>query len=706
MKLTDQLITYLKRPKKTQLAGLKKLNLLTVRDLLYHLPSRYADPAAVFDGTLEQGSYITLTGIIEKINKRRTGGKKRVMITEATFLTDYKKVKAVWFHQPYIANQYKIHETVEVSGKVSGTKQPYITNPLIKKTEKTTEVFTDEENELIAHYPETMHISSLWIRTVIDRLLSKEAIKGVEDPLPEAARNRLNLPNLYDALVFIHKPRRKTDYEAAKKRFIFEEIFLLQIEQQRRKNERERANTYTLRTNQTQTDTFMRERFEFTPTKDQKQAVTDILKDLRENKPMARLLEGDVGSGKTAVAAAVIHGTMTAKTTEQTTDRPQIVYLTPTEVLAKQQFRTLTNLFSHLPIQTALVCGKECLKYPSKTNPTEATRMSKAQVKKQMASGELAVIVGTHALIQKDVTFRRLALIIIDEQHRFGVSQRHTLIRGTESHTPHLLSMTATPIPRTLALTIYGDLDISVIQEVPKERKPVKTELVTSKNTDTVYTRIQKEIDRGHQAYVLCPRIEESNESDLRSVKEEYRHLAEHIFPHLSVAMLHGKMKPKEKQEVMERFTAGETDVLVCTTVVEVGINVPNATVITILHAERFGLAQLHQLRGRVIRSRHQPYCYAVTDSKNEETLERLKTFESVHNGFNLAEKDMDTRGAGELAGLRQSGIPDLAMEGLKNPKLVSLAREEAETLIQEDPDMQQHETLRQTIENRSVHNE
>ena len=697
---------------------MKRLGIYTARDLLYHFPSRYADAAETFAGEMHTGATITLIGTIEKINKRRTNGKRRIMITEASIQSEGKKVRAVWFHQPYIANQYTIGDTVTLSGKIAGTaKKTYITNPIIKQStdgdtlfaqndKKNEEKQTETRNELIAVYPETHGVSSLWLSTSIEKLLGKEGIKKMEDPIPEDMRNHLKLPDIYNALIYIHKPRTENEHIGAKKRFVFEKTLTMQITQQRTRNERLESKAYKLSVNKKDTDTFMKERFEFTPTQDQKKAIKEILTDIHSNKPMARLLEGDVGSGKTAVAAAVMHGVVTAKAEEKTSGRPQVAYLAPTEVLARQQFNTLMKLFNHLPINIGLISGKECLKYPSKTNSEEATDISKTQLKKWIASGEIAIVVGTHAVIQKDIKFQRLALVIIDEQHRFGVAQRQSLINLTETHIPHLLSMTATPIPRTLALTIYGDLDISVIEEVPKGRKAVSTKLVNSYNKDAVYNSIRKETEKGHQAYVLCPRIEESDDSILRSVTKECEELKKTVFPDLTVNMLHGKMKPKEKKEIMEQYINGTIQVLVCTTVVEVGVNVPNATIIAILHAERFGLAQLHQLRGRVIRSSHQPHCYAITDSKNELTLERLKEFEKVHNGFNLAQKDLDMRGSGELAGLRQSGVPDLVMEGLKNQKLVAIAQQEAKKIVDTDPELTNYPELKHAIETDQSHNE
>ena len=687
----------------------------TIKDLLYHFPSRYTDAATDFEGSLVKGETVTLTGTLEKINKRRTRGKRRMMISEGAICTEEKKIKAIWFNQPYIAHQYSPGDVVEVTGKVSGDTKPYLTNPTIKHATKTAEtqrqrikeeLTAQTRKELFAIYPETRYVSSLWIRSQIEKVLSEEEIKNIQDPIPEAMRNRLNLPDLYSALIYTHKPRNQGEHEGARKRFMFEQTFMLQVAQQISKNKRLKSRAYNLSIDTKKTDEFIKQRFEFTPTKDQKQAIQEILKDIHSNKPMSRLLEGDVGSGKTAVAAAVMHGVVSAEKEEEAGGKPQCAYLAPTEVLAKQQFNTLVALFSHLPIQIGFIGGKECLKYPSKIDKEKPTRVSKTQLKKWIASGEIAVIVGTHAIIQKDVRFKRLALIIIDEQHRFGVAQRQKLTQSTGTHVPHLLSMTATPIPRTLALTIYGDLDISVLQKVPSERKPVKTKLLRSENVQKAYDHIQEEVKKGHQAYILCPRIEKDRESPLRSTEEEYEHVSKNIFPDLSIGTLHGKMKQKEKQTVMEDFKNGKIDVLVCTTVVEVGVNVPNTTIMTVLHAERFGLAQLHQIRGRVIRSSHQPYCYAITDTKNELTLERLKTFETIHNGFTLAQKDLDMRGSGELAGLRQSGIPDLVMEGLKNPKLVEIARREAAGIAKSDPTLKSHSIIKRYIKSRKIHNE
>ncbi len=706
MKSTAQsLEEYLRRPKKATLAGLKRFGIHTVRDLLYHFPSRYAGAAEIFVGVLEPNKHFTIIGTVQTMRMRKTRGTRRVMIAEATVIAEGAKIPVIWFNQPYIARQFAAGDTVTVSGKTAGTKKIYLTNPIIKHTQHAEEG-AETRKELIAVYPETGGISSTWLSETVGQLLAEDTVKRMPDPLPENMRKGLKLPGIYDALVYIHKPRNDDDHQAAKKRFIFEKTLIMFTIQQMRKHEHMESKAYAMHIDTGQADAFMADRLSFRPTGDQKKAVQDILNDIQKDKPMARLLEGDVGSGKTVVAAAVMHSAVTARPEERTSGRPQIAYLAPTDVLAKQQFHAIMDLFSHLPITIGYISGKTCLKYPSKINPNGATAVSKAQLKKWIASGEVVVLFGTHAMIQKDIQFQRLALAVIDEQHRFGVAQRQSLISLAETHRPHLLSMTATPIPRTLALTIYGDLDISVLEDMPKERKTVRTKLVSSAKKQEVYDHIREEIAKGHQAYILCPRIEESDDSPLRSVEEEYAHLVNTVFPDMTIVMLHGKMKPKEKQEIMERFTDGTVHILVCTTVIEVGINVPNATIVAILHAERFGLAQLHQIRGRVIRSSHQPYCYAITDSTGENTLERLNIFETEHNGFILAQKDLDMRGSGEIAGLRQSGIPDLVVEGLRNQKLVALAQQEAKNIIDRDPELKRHRELRICIQQDTTHRE
>ncbi|MEL6802883.1 MAG: DEAD/DEAH box helicase, partial [Bacteroidota bacterium] len=443
----------------------------------------------------------------------------------------------------------------------------------------------------------------------------------------------------------------------------------------------------------------------FTLTKSQDKSITEILKDFNSTHAMSRLLEGDVGSGKTAVAATTAYAVATSRPPEGAKSETaaavsdlafgalQVAYMAPTEILAKQHFESFIEYFHHLPIQIGLITGSGCMKFPSKSDPTKPTKISKAQLVKWIKNGEVPIVIGTHALIYKSVEFKHLAYVIIDEQHRFGTNQRKQLAKKDE-RIPHLLSMTATPIPRTLALTIYGDLDITLLDEMPKGRKPVITEVIGPGQEQNMYEHVQSELDSGRQAYVICPRIDEPDPDKatalrLKSVTAEAARLQKNVFKTARIAILHGKMKPAEKDAVMQDFNDHKFDILVATSVVEVGVNVPNATNIIIEGAERFGLSQLHQLRGRVIRGTHQPYCFAVTDSKSEKTRERLQALSTARNGFELAEHDLQFRGSGELYGAKQSGLTDLGMEAIKNLKLVEAARTEARTLVEKHPDLQ-----------------
>lgn len=377
----------------------------------------------------------------------------------------------------------------------------------------------------------------------------------------------------------------------------------------------------------------------------------------------------------------------------------------PTEILAKQHFESFIEYFEHLNINIGLITSSGCKKFPSKVNPKESTKISRAQLLKWVENGEIPILIGTHSLIQKTVKFENLAYVIIDEQHRFGTLQRQKLVRKDDI-TPHLLSMTATPIPRTLALTVYGDLDLTLLDEMPHGRKPIITEVVTPDKREKTYDKIKKELEEGQQLYVICPRIDEPDPDkqlalNVKSVIAEAKRLKKEVFPEYEIDILHSKMTPKEKEEKMHSFKNHETDILVATSVVEVGVNVPNATVIIIEGAERFGLAQLHQLRGRVIRSNHQAYCYAFADAKSKTTVERLSALKTAKNGFELAEFDLKIRGAGELYGKKQWGLTDVGMEAIKNIKMVEAARKEAENIVTKDPDFKKHIKLKESVNQR-----
>jgi ATP-dependent DNA helicase RecG len=377
----------------------------------------------------------------------------------------------------------------------------------------------------------------------------------------------------------------------------------------------------------------------------------------------------------------------------------QIAYMAPTEILAQQHFKSFINYFSQLRLTTkiGLITSSECKKYPSKINLNDATHISRAQLLKWVANGEIPILIGTHSLIQKSVKFKNLSLVIIDEQHRFGTRQRAILAKEKSEKIPHLLSMTATPIPRTLALTLYSDLDLSLLDEMPAGRQKIITEIIDPERREKAYEKIREEINDSRQAYVICPLID-VGKVESKNVTDEAKRLQKEVFPEFEIAVLHGKMLPKEKERILHDFRTNKIQILVSTSVIEVGIDVPNATMIVIEGAERFGLAQLHQLRGRVMRSTHQSYCFVFTDSSSQKTKDRLNALVNAKSGFELAEYDLQFRGAGELGGAKQWGVSDIGMEALKNIKMVEAARVEAQKIIQEDPELKKYPLIAERI--------
>ncbi|MDP3975793.1 MAG: ATP-dependent DNA helicase RecG, partial [bacterium] len=565
-------------------------------------------------------------------------------------------------------------------------------------------------------YPETRGLSSNWIYHKIQNIFLSKVLDEILDPLPEEILKKYSLPDLRTSLIYIHTPQKEEHAHAARKRFAFEEIFFIQLERQKMRHELSKRNAFIIEKDEGEIAKFT-ERFPFKVTSAQIKSIGQILADFQKGHPMSRLLEGDVGSGKTAVAATAVYAAATSKPRGQDFGTLQSAYMAPTEILAQQHFESFIKYFSHLPINIALITGSGCRKFPSKLNPDGWTDISRNQLLKWVASGEIAVLIGTHALIQKAVKFKHLALVIVDEQHRFGTAQRQKLVSKHEI-TPHLLSMTATPIPRTLALTLYGDLDLSLLDEMPAGRKKIITEVITPERRSVAYEKIREEMRAGRQLYIICPRIDEPDPTkparhslrhqalaggelavQAKSVKEEAKRLKSEVFPEYEIEILHSKMRPTEKERVMLDFKERKIDILVATSVVEVGVNVENASLIVIEGAERFGLAQLHQLRGRVIRSNHQAYCYVFTESQGEKSKERLKALVTARNGFELAEFDLAQRGAGELVGGRQWGISDLGMEAIKNIKMVEAARAEAARVVENDPELKKFPLLKERLE-------
>ncbi len=730
MHLSDLLTKHF-RLTDVQKSALSRLGIHTIRDLIFYFPSRYDQGGneASISG-LVAGSEVSVIGTLEKLEAKK-GWKSRIPMAEGYLVDTTGKIKLRWFNQPYIAKMYAVGMLVKATGKVSGTGEKiYLANPKLERVSATEAGLFQQDSTLtqgslrsnlsetsfFAMYPETRGVTSLWFRHAIEKVFTYKGpslgnslkdgpLSEIADPISEALLKRYNLPTLKTALVWVHTPQHIKDAEAARKRFAFEEVFMIQLERGRERAMQAREKSFAIDPAPHTVDGFMRA-FPFTATVAQNRAINAILKDMASGRPMSRLLEGDVGSGKTAVAATAAFATVSTRPLGQSFGTLQVAYMAPTEILAKQHFESFIKYFETFPINIGLITGSGCFKFPSKVKRGAATPISRAQLLRWVANGEIPVVIGTHALIQKSVAFKHLALVVIDEQHRFGTNQRRKLAKK-EVRLPHLLSMTATPIPRTLALTIYGDLDLTLLDEMPPGRKPIITEIVKPEERAEAYAKMHEQLKAGRQAYVICPRIEEPDPEkafalQAKSVKAEAKRLKEKIFPEYVIEILHSKMKPAEKDKVMARFVAHEVDILVATSVVEVGVNVPNATMIFIEGAERFGLSQLHQLRGRVVRSNHQAYCFVCPESRGEKTLARLKALTKAKNGFELAEMDLLQRGPGELSGRQQWGISDIGMEALKNLKLVEAARTEALALVKQDEQLLKNPLLLQALTARS----
>lgn len=736
----ETLLTSIHQLSLFQKKALEKMGLKTVADLLRYFPTRYGEMGAVKAiEFLTSGENAVVYGRISKLKIAKTF-KSKVPISSATIEDSTGKIEVVWFSQPYIAKMFTENSLVRVEGKVSENKTKsrggsftgYFSNP---KIEKVTEIPDGTSGSLFGSevdpnlspvYSESRSISSNWIYHSIQKIFKSGILEKLIDPIPADILKRYNLPSLKTSLVWIHNPRKKEDAEIARKRFAFEEIFFVQLDRQKEKFLAHQEKSFVISKNKEELADFI-STFPFPLTNAQKKVTDSILADLKTGHPMSRLLEGDVGSGKTAVAAIASFATVTTVPPDREVGNLQVAYMAPTEILAEQHFESFIEYFKKYKISVGLLTGSGAKKFPSKIMRNSSTgreqvstKISKPQLLKWVANGEIPILIGTHALIYKTVKFKNLGLIIIDEQHKFGVKQRKQL-RRKEDLAPHLLSMTATPIPRTLALTIFGDLDLSLLDELPKGRKIPETQIILPQDRIQTYEKVRTELKNGRQAYVICPRIndpdpDKENTINAKSVKSETEKLQAKIFPEYKIATLTGKMTPSEKENVMKKFKAGEFDILVATSVVEVGVNVPNATVIIIENAERFGLAQLHQLRGRVLRSSHQPYCFVFADSSrrslgeggkpSQKTITRLKSFVKAKNGFELAEADLAQRGTGDLAGAKQWGVSDLAMEALKNIKMVEAARLEAKTLIETDSDLKSYPLLRSRLTISSFHME
>ena len=703
-----------------QKKALKKLGLFSVHDLLFHFPVRYSDISELKNiSELVVGETATVYGKVSKL-KTKKGFRTKIPMAEGEIEDLTGKIKITWFNQAYLAKMLHDGESVKLTGHVTKGKYGlYLANPEYEKIpympiDSHDTLFT--ENKEIENgisfpvYPETKGITSKWFFHALDKIFKEKTLDKIEDYIPGDILKKYNLPTLKTSLIWIHKPKNMKNAESARKRFAFEEVFFIQLERQHDKYEYRKNDSFKIVPEKKEMEDFL-SRFPFKPTNSQIKSIDTILKDMQKDYPMSRLLEGDVGSGKTAVAATSAYATVRQKINGRSAGL-QVAYMAPTEILASQHFESFIKYFRHKPINIGLITGSGCRKFPSKVNPAGWTDISRAQLLKWVVNGEIPILIGTHALIQKSVKFKNLAFVVIDEQHRFGTEQRKKLARkptiednktskiSTKLIAPHLLSMTATPIPRTLALTIYGDLDLSLLEEMPSGRKQIITEIITPDKREDTYENVRKELKAGRQLYVICPRIFEPDPEkemalNVKSAVAEAKRLKKEVYKEYEIGVLHSKMSKQKKEEVMKDFSNGKINILCATSVVEVGVNVPNATIIIIEGAERFGLAQLHQLRGRVIRSNHQAYCYVFAEAKSTKTTDRLKALKNAKNGFELAEMDLNLRGAGELGGGKQWGITDIGMEAIKNIKMVEAARTEAIRLIEEDPELSEYPILK-----------
>lgn len=707
---------------------LKKFGIKTVRDLLYHFPSRYDDFSEII--TIKQarqqlGKIVCIQGRILEIESKNTF-KRKLNITEATIGDGTSEVKAIWFNQPYLEKSLKEDDCVCLAGKISLFKEGvYLSSPAY---ERINEIITlrANPNDSLTHtgrivpvYPETRGITSRWLRYVIKPLLYRFA-EQVPESLPKEILKKHRFLTINEALWQLHFPDSFEAADAAKARFSFEELFLIQLNVLKQKIRLRQKRAFECKMDASLMKKFT-DSLAFKLTDSQKKCAFAILKDLEKSVPMSRLLEGDVGSGKTVVAAmAALNAVKSCQPLPG-----QVAFLAPTEILAKQHFKSLCELLGAFDVSIGLLTGKDARIF----RQGETFEISKKSFLADLENGQINIACGTHSLIQKGIEFKTLALVVVDEQHRFGVEQRDQLIKGRKI-VPHLLSMTATPIPRTLALTIYGDLDLSLIDEMPKNRKKVKTIIVEQKQRQQAYEFIKKEVLEGKGVFVIFPKIENKAQKaadglasvqtygsfmvqnypiqtkfgavalvqEVKALKEEYEKLSKDVFPDLRITMLHGKMKAPEKERIMQDFKKGEIDILLSTSVVEVGVDVPRATVIMIEGSERFGLAQLHQFRGRVGRSDLQSYCFLFTTDPSQLNRKRLKALVESNNGFELAQKDLEIRGPGSLYGTQQWGIGDMAMQGLSNIFLVEKTRQAAKEILEKDPDLQNYPELKERL--------
>jgi ATP-dependent DNA helicase RecG len=677
----------------------EKLGIKTAKDMILYFPRRYNDFTNLAPiANVSVGQVATIQGKILKI-KSISIFRRHINITEALVEDGSGIIKAVWFNQPYLAKVLAEGANVSLSGKIDNYKKGMqISNPMYEKMDEPGDL--THTGRLVPVYSETAGLTSRYIRKLIKGFLSLG--REIPDILPEEIKKRRNFLSIRESINEIHFPSSKEKLEASKKRLAFEELFVIQLASMRQKASWQKRKAIKIPFNKELIQRFVKN-LSFKLTDDQRRAAWDILKDLEKPYPMNRLLLGDVGSGKTVVALIAA--------LQAASRGLEAAFMAPTEILAFQHFGSVVKMLAEQNIAIGLLTGSMAKIYSGSGKTPQ--NISRASLAEKIAGGQIGILIGTHSLIQKEIEQKKLALAIIDEQHRFGVRQRGQFLSGGKKRSreessvllklekyfscaPHILSMSATPIPRTLALAFYGTMDISVIREMPRNRKKIITKVVSPADRIKAYEFIKKQIQKGKQAFIVCPLVEGTEANQSRAAVREYNRLEKYEFRSLSLGLLHGRLKPAEKD-----FANGAIDILVSTSVVEVGVDVPNATVMMIEGAEHFGLAELHQFRGRVGRSSNQSYCLLFTDSGSEETIGRLKAMEKTSDGFELAKEDLKQRGPGEFLGIGQiqSGFPDLKIADLTDEKTLKTAREEAEKLLAADFELKAYPLLADRLE-------
>ncbi|MFH0942114.1 MAG: ATP-dependent DNA helicase RecG [Chloroflexota bacterium] len=664
----------------------KKLGVATIRDLLYFFPNHHLDYSQRKTiSQLEVGREETIIANVWQARRVLIGGRPG---TEAVVGDETGNIRIVWFNNPYLARTLKTNDRIVVSGRVSQfNRWPVFASPEWEPA--------DEEGDfvhtgrLVPVYPLTAGLRPRPVRKLMKEVVSRWA-PTVEEGLPPAVRARCNLLDLPQAIAQAHYPDDSELKDRARVRLAFDELLLLQLGVLGRKRQWQQGPGSAFEVQDEALSEFLGS-LPFELTGAQRKALGEIIADLRKSQPMSRLLQGDVGCGKTVVATAAMLIAVASGY--------QAAFMAPTGILAEQHFRTISRLLGGVEVSRD---DRACLR-GFRDKPLEVAclvgdvrQAKKSEIQRGIIQGEVDIVIGTHALIQKAVAFGRLGLVVVDEQHRFGVEQRSALRQKGAS--PHLLAMTATPIPRTLALTLYGDLDLSVINEMPPGRQVIKTRWLPGEERHQAYAFIRRQVPAGHQAFIICPLILESEAVAARAAVAEHQRLQQDVFPDLRLGLLHGRMKAAEKDGVMRLFRDGRLDILVSTAVVEVGIDVPNATVMMVESADRFGLSQLHQFRGRVGRGAAQSYCILVAEYPSDIARRRLDIIERVQDGFVLAEEDLKLRGPGEFFGTRQSGLPDLRMARLSDVALLEMARREATGIFQDDAALQKPEHRRLAV--------